>query len=294
MLRDSKGLKVTLLVIVLVVMFVNFLPGETYPAKQEVTASVQDGYALTIKAIAGDISITVDPTATEVSASYSGKSRTRSKLVLEQSGSKVTISEKYSERGFLRFFDFTSTPRMMVVIPQKTTLKGLTANTVSGDISIETNLTTDMIKLSSTSGDVDFLNLEALDGTIQISSVSGNVNGYLTATDKVKISTTSGNVEVYRVEGNDIELSSVSGNINGEAAPGNGNLKLSTVSGEIDMSLDAATNATVTAKTLSGNLYLGNRDNDGQWDKQSASAVIGDGTGAVEAKTTSGPITVSW
>lgn len=294
MLRDSKGLKITLLVIVLVVMFVNFLPGDTYSAKQEVTASVQDGYDLAIKAVAGDVSVTIDPAATRISASYSGSGRTRSKLVLEQSGSKVTISEKYSEKGFLRFFDFSSTPRMMVVIPQDTALKSLTASTVSGDIDIETNLIADMIKLSSTSGGVDFLNLEAPDGTVQISSVSGNVDGYLVAADKVKISMTSGNAEVYRMEGKNIELTSVSGNINGEAAPGNGDMKLSTVSGEIDVILDTATNATVTAKTLSGSLHLGNRDTDGQWDKESASAVIGDGTGAVEAKTTSGPITISW
>lgn len=292
MLKDSKGLKITLLVIVLLVMIVNFLPGDTYSAKQEVVASVKDSYDLTIKAIAGDVTVLLDPTATEISASYSGSGRTRSKLNLSQSGSTVTISEKFSERGFFSFFNFTTTPRMMVVIPTDATLRGFTANTVSGDLSIESNMTADTIKLSSTSGDIDFLDLTATVGAIQINTVSGSIEGYSTTANKVKAASTSGDVEIYRIESNDIDLGSVSGDIYGEAAPGNGTMKLSTISGEIDMDLDAKTNATVNAKSLSGSIHLGVPGS--QRFEKSATDTIGDGSGNIEAKTTSGSINISW
>ncbi len=292
MLRDSKGLKITLLAIVLIVMFINFLPGDTYPAKQEVVASTKDVYDLTVKATVGDISVIVDPNATQISASYSGSGRTRSKLLLEQNGSSVTVSEKYSENGFLHFFNFTSTPRMMVVVPQGAMLEALTISTVSGDISIDSDLTVGRIKLASASGEIDFLNLKAPGGTAQIATVSGNVDGYSVAADKVKVATTSGDIDVYRVEGNDIDLNSVSGSISCETASGNGNVKLTTVSGTIDMELDERTNATVSATSLSGSIQLGQSDS--RSFEKSATAVVGNGTGSINAKTTSGSITISW
>ncbi len=292
MLRDSKGLKITLLAIVLIVMFINFLPGDTYPAKQEVVASTKDVYDLTVKAAGGDISVIVDPDATQISASYSGSGRTRSKLLLEQNGSSVTVSEKYSEKGFLHFFDFTSTPRMMVVVPQGAMLEALTVSTVSGDISIDSDLTADRIKLASASGEIDFLNLKAPGGTAQIATVSGSIDGYSVAADKVKVATTSGGIDVYRVEGNDIDLNSVSGSISCETASDNGNVKLATVSGTIDMELDERTNATVSATSLSGSIQLGQSDS--RSFEKSATAVVGNGTGSINAKTTSGSITISW
>lgn len=296
MLKDSKGLKITLLVIVLIIMLVNFLPGETYSSKQQVMIGIKDSYNLSIKTVTNDVSVIVDPTATNISASYSGSGRTKSKLTMEQNGSNVTISEKYSNKNFLGIFNvgfgMGGSPHLTVVLPGNAALQGFSVESVSGDISIDTDITAGTIKLASTGGDIDFLNLQATAGNIQISTISGYIEGYQAVGTNVKLSTTSGTIEVYQIDAKDITINSVSGDIYGMAAPGNGTLKMKTVSGEIDMQLDPQTNATVNAKSVSGEIQLGRSTE--QFVLNNATTVIGDGTGSITADTTSGDITISW
>lgn len=298
MLKDSKGLKITLLVIVLIILFVNFLPGNsnTFSGKQMVRASNSDSYNLTVKGIVGDVSIILDPTATQISASYSSNRKTRSQLVLEQNGSNLTIREDYKEQGAFRFFNFTSTstPTMMVMIPQNAVLRGLTVETVSGDISMDSNISAEVIKLASTSGDIDFLDLVATAGNVQIETISGYVEGYAVSAEnaQVKVSTTSGSIDIYSITAKNINLNSINGDIYGLFAPGNGSLKMTTISGEIDVQLDPQTNATINAKSLSGDIQVG--PSNAPVVQKSTTATIGDGTGSISANSTSGEVTISW
>lgn len=291
MLKDSKALKLTLLAVVVVIMIVRFVPaGGANPARQEVVATASATSELSIKTIGSDIQITVDPTATGVSARLDSRRRTDSKLVLDQRGSKITIEEKLDHK----WFGFSSSsPTLLVTIPQAFTLSGLTVETVSGDIELETNLSAgSTIALKAISGEIDFLDLNATEGTVRIASVSGSIEGYSVSAKNIQVSSTSGAIEIYQYAGQNVELKSTSGEISGEAAIGSGILTAGTISGEIDLYLAPDTDARIQATSFSGSIQLGGESTPRA--EKSANASLRSGTGLVEAKTTSADISIHW
>jgi lia operon protein LiaG len=88
---------------------------------------------------------------------------------------------------------------------------------------------------------------------INVTSVSGDVNiGNVNGT-KIQLKTTSGNLSAISLKAKEIQADSISGNINFEKIEGN--LKISTVSGEISAGLTSIAED-ILIKTISGEVML--------------------------------------
>lgn len=103
-------------------------------------------------------------------------------------------------------------------------------STMSGDISLEGGI--DKIKLESVSGEIDIINAK---GDVSVSSVSGDINARVDAND-FEAQTVSGDIDAEIGKSEHVELSSVSGDIEVTLAlRDGGELDADTVSGDIDI-----------------------------------------------------------
>ena len=133
----------------------------------------------------------------------------------------------------------------------------LTAETVSGDISIADALAFQNAALSTTSGDITCAAKTA--GSLTASAVSGDITLSQHTGGPLAMSTTSGAINIAQTDASAITLSSVSGNITLQGVQALGLLQAESVSGEQRFTrTDAgrlslsAVSGSITAELLSG------------------------------------------
>ena len=193
-------------------------------------------------------------------------------------------------------------------------VKGLTKSTevksVSGNISVES--LSDLIDVSSVSGDITSENLS---GKINLTSVSGDINdknsagritlkavsGHLktrSEASEVFVNTVSGEIDMILAEADELIISTVSGDVDGELSLNtNGLIKMSSVSGDIDLGFTNDVQASFRMRSNAGGDLVNKITNDkAKHAKYGPSSKLyfetGNGKASVKASTVSGRLKV--
>lgn len=193
-------------------------------------------------------------------------------------------------------------------------VKGLTKSTevksVSGNISVES--LSDLIDVSSVSGDITSENLS---GKINLTSVSGDINdknsdgritlkavsGHLktrSEANEVFVNTVSGEIDMILAEADELIISTVSGDVDGELSLNtNGLIKMSSVSGDIDLGFTNDVQASFRMRSNAGGDLVNKITNDkAKHAKYGPSSKLyfetGNGKASVKASTVSGRLKV--
>lgn len=184
----------------------------------------------------------------------------RGRLEYELSSSRITMDVQSARsnrgegyRGETRYE--LSVPRGVRVIAHSTSgdviVRGtggdVEANSTSGDVTIDD--ASGRIEISSVSGDVQAGRLK---GNVEANSVSGSVE-VSDVEGGVHVGTTSGDISLMGVRSRDIEASTTSGEIEFEGAvEGDGRYEFHSHSGNIVLTIPAASNAKFAVETFNG------------------------------------------
>lgn len=175
-----------------------------------------------------------------------------------------------------------------------TDIKGdVTASTISGDVHIAGGGRVGSVK--SISGSVEVIEAQ-VDGTLDASSVSGDVTLRKVSAKRVVSSSVSGNIRLEDMQSDRVEAHTTSGNINfsGQLAR-SGRYELKGFSGEVRVALSGSTGFELDAGTFSGQIRsddfpittrgrIGGRHLTGTW---------GDGSAVLDVSTFSGSIVIA-
>jgi len=181
------------------------------------------------------------------------------KLIFEQSGAQIRIKVEYdnidswtSEGSQLTVFMPKDVRMSFSSVSSDLTLKnlhgGIEAVTVSGDISA--NEASNNIELSSISGKIESDNLS---GKISLSAVSGDIKDN-NSTGRLQLKAVSGEVEVNS-KASEVFFNNVSGNSDLNLTDVI-ELRMSTVSGDIDANIKLKEKALIKVSSVSGDLDL--------------------------------------
>lgn len=153
-------------------------------------------------------------------------------------------------------FDAFATRDVVITLP-KSFEGSLNIKTVSGNTFIDAPSSLESIDIDTISGNVDF-NCEDIE-SISINGVSGWVDFSCKATGRIKIDTISGNVDFSSGSINQLKFNSLSGNIEGRVADdvADYTIKADTLSGDLDIPRTAnkAKNS-MDFDTTSGNVRI--------------------------------------
>ncbi len=181
----------------------------------------------------------------------------REETTVKEENGVLTVKGKRRNNGNI-FFGFRNHHGYVEVYLPAAYRGDLKAAVVSGDISTDTDLILGEkaeCTLSTTSGDVDLLKVEA--GNVDISSVSGELT-VQEITGDARFSTTSGDITVEKITG-DMKISTTSGEV--LVREGTGECKVGTVSGDAELfSLQGAFDISTTSGVveIAGNTGGGN------------------------------------
>lgn len=177
--------------------------------------------------------------------------------------------------------------------------------TVSADIDVS-GLSGDSLALKSVSGDVT---AEAETGDLRINSVSGRlafggsagnarletVSGGIEAgrlSGEVFVNTVSGDVKLEELAASRLVMETVSGRLKvSQTSPDFSEIRIKSLSGEVDLALPASLSAVIEGKSFSGRFDgdFGRAGSDGR----RLNTRIGDGKSRVELETFSGNVTIT-
>ena len=149
----------------------------------------------------------------------------------------------------------------------------------------------DNFKMYTTSGDVNINSIVA--STTDFSSVSGTINIKELSSKSSDFETTSGDIKIETLTG-DIKANSVSGSITAVYKEFNNEVKAETVSGDVNLSLPQASEFKVEFSSTSGEL-----ENDfplvitGKVDKRDIKGTVGNGQKTIRIETTSGDAAIN-
>ena len=135
---------------------------------------------------------------------------------------------KYKKSKFLGL-NRKASGNIIIKLPKNIFYDVVNISTTSGDVTITGVLNTNVIKLTSVSGDINFDNIKC--DTLKLSMVSGDASGLSIEGKEIFIDTVSGDVGCNIINCDNLALSSVSGDISITHA--NANIKASSVSGDI-------------------------------------------------------------
>lgn len=147
-------------------------------------------------------------------------------------------------------------------------------------------LEADNFNASTTSGDVNINTIVA--NITDFESVSGAINIKALSSKRNEFETTSGDIKIETVTG-DISADSVSGSITASYSVFNNEVEAETVSGDVDLSLPQASEFKVDFSSTSGEL-----DNDfplvvmGKVEKRNVKGIVGNGQKTIRVETISG------
>ncbi|MDE7213264.1 MAG: DUF4097 family beta strand repeat-containing protein, partial [Anaeroplasmataceae bacterium] len=114
---------------------------------------------------------------------------------------------------------------------------------VNGDLEEFNVVAEEAVVINNTNGDIQFVNVEA--PNVKISTVSGDIKIEEFVADNVKFSTVSGEIRIEMANEADYYINSVSGSVVIEQGADDSKMKVSTVSGEIEI------NGKVISKSIS-------------------------------------------
>ena len=172
------------------------------------------------------------------------------KLRVVQQGNKVKI-EKRKDRG-IQLFHFTNwnlNEKIEVYIP-KTYNQGINLKTVSGEIEVN-NVDVKEINCKTTSGDISVENLTAQE--MNVDTTSGDIKMKKVLLDTVDSSCVSGNLEVEGICLN-IGSKTVSGNIEVELEDQPKQIRMESVSGDIELTFAKIDGFNLEFSSTSGKL----------------------------------------
>jgi DUF4097 and DUF4098 domain-containing protein YvlB len=193
--------------------------------------NLPQGGSISIKNVSGDVNITgYDGAAVEVAAYKEGRDRDMVEVENLSTPGRVELRAKYPHSC-----NCDASLRFEVKVPRSTSFVFDRISTASGNVSAEN--VTGRVELHTASGDVT---VKGVSGEIEAASASGTVK-VRDAAGRVSASTASGDVDVEltRVEGEgDMRFSSASGNVNVRLpASADATVEMSTASGSIDTNL---------------------------------------------------------
>ena len=168
---------------------------------------------------------------------------------------------------------------------------GLRLRTVSGDVSIES--VEELLMVKAVSGDVE---ITESSGKANISTVSGEIDIEAASMD-ITLDTVSGEIDAELDEFSRLRANAVSGDITvaGKLVDG-GNLDISSVSGDVRLSLASPVNASLTIETGPGGEIVNELSDHEPVDKFPAhmelEALLGDGSGEIILRTVSGDVRI--
>ncbi len=227
----------------------------------------------------------------------SGKVKENDLFQVRNHGGVLEIEEGRNQNGFCIGFCFGRSSDYEIYIPnsyqKKMSIKTASGDvlvrlgaesfsqfhviTVSGDIHINSRVTSDSISLKSTSGDIDTAYLNG--SSIYMGTVSGDIENE-TLEGSIEIKTTSGDVENHFVKGS-TQISSVSGEVEIDDFMIEGESKITSTSGDIDVVLNRESSVKMSADSVSGDIHFPHSE-----------SVVGEGIYSLYFKTVSGDISV--
>lgn len=158
-------------------------------------------------------------------------------------------------------------------------------DTTSGDLTAQL-LGTETIQVNTVSGSVE---VTALDDAKQVkaATTSGNVNLTLGYADQLDVTTISGETRITAAQCRQTDLNSTSGNVTLDLQSASGACEVSTVSGEVTLSLPENADAAVEFSTVSGSF-----DSALSLRKEGDCYFSGSGQNQYQVKTTSGSLRI--
>lgn len=220
-----------------------------------------------------------------------------------------TMVIKSEDYGNVIHFGLYESEKIDVYIP--TTYNGnIEITSTSGDVSVQDALVCNNFKCEETSGELEiFENLKA--NTVELKSISGDIDisknimadnivmhttsGEIEASElqakTYTISTTSGDSRIYSLVGSG-DISSSSGEIEVMVNDLNGNMTLTSTSGDVDLSLKETVEGYLEVGTSSGDIS-GNIDF--RYNKNGDRATAGDeaSNNRIKVQTSSGEVTIN-
>ena len=180
-------------------------------------------------------------------------------------GNRLVVEEKH-DSGFMTR---AGTIAFWITVPRG--VKRLEAHSVSGSVTVH---------------DVD----PGIDQAL--SSVSGSVS--TTTAHNLEATSTSGHVQ-FVFSGANLRARSISGSVDGEirALDKGGSASLGSVSGSVTLRVFPALDATLSLRTLSGNVSCDFPVTISEQKRNKLEGKVGSGTASLEASSTSGSITIS-
>lgn len=265
MLKDTKANKIFLIVLVLL-LALSFTLMKGWEGRGRATRSDQDfefkaNDSLKVRTIANDVVIEVDDSLKRATVSIGGNER--DVISVLKTTSNLSVEVKPKTNWFFRFFSYAPST-LMIALPSSS-LGSLDVSTISGDIQILHPMKAQTMEIKSTSGEVDFLTLEAKE-SLKVLSTSSSLSGSEAMSGKeLEIATVSGDIEIQKVRAKDVQLKSISSDVEAEVEiiPG-GSLTASSTSGELELDLRANANLNVQASTTSGTITFNERDQEGK------------------------------
>ena len=194
-------------------------------------------------------SVTIENVAGEIIVEGWGREEAHLSGVLADSVDELELK---ADRSSLRIRVVTHSHRDMddtylkLMIPNQANID---ATGVSADVTV-LEMDNRKITAASVSGDIE---VEANSEWVSIESVSGDVN-FDGETGRISAESVSGDIELYGISG-EIGATTVSGDMQLQARVIE-YAKLETVSGDIDMSGEVASNGRLTAESMSGDVTI--------------------------------------
>ena len=231
---------------------------------------------------------------------------------ITEGNGRAEVRERYPERGSTDRRSWSVTTDFTITAPAGThlimksvsggmKLTGITgdvsAETVSGDVEIAS--AGRITNAKSISGTVTISDVK-VDGSLDASSVSGDVRLQRVAARRVSIGSVSGNVRLDDVQADRIDAHTTSGNatFSGALAP-NGRYELKSFSGEVRLALSGNTGFELEASSFSGDVHSDfpistqGMSGDRRGRRRSLSGTYGDGSAVLNLSTFSGSVVIS-
>lgn len=104
---------------------------------------------------------------------------------------------------------------------------------INGDVNDFNIVAEESIVINNTNGDIELPNVEAPD--VKISTVSGDINVEELTADHVKLTTVSGDISIHIATDAEYNINTVSGDVTIEEGADDSKVKVSTVSGEVEI-----------------------------------------------------------
>lgn len=265
MLKDTKANKIFLIVLV-ILLALSFTLVKGWEGRGRATRSDRDfefkaNDSLKVRTIANDVVIEVDDSLKRATVSIGGNER--DVLSVLKTTSNLSVEVKPKTNWFFRFFSYAPST-LMIALPSSS-LGSLDVSTISGDIQILHPMKAQTMEIRSTSGEVDFLTLEAKE-SLKVFTTSSSLSGSEAKSLRdLEFSTISGSIDVQKITAKEILLKSISSGIEAEAVIlSSGSLTASSTSGGLELDLRANANLNVKASTTSGTITFNERDQAGR------------------------------